>query len=226
MLGSGLGYVQVLDFFDNELLTIQLWERMMRDLNEQGVSGLIIDLRQNGGGSGYLARQMAAYFFDEELPTGNTGRYNQSTGEFFIDPTEQGEMIPPPPDLRYHSPIVMILGPSCASACEFFAYDMTLQQRAQSVGLYPTAGLGGSVEDFNMPEGVTVRITIGRAVDPEGMIHIEGKGVVPGVQLPLDEQTFLAIYRDAVDVELRQAQFMLGGVSSSGLNLTRSLRIH
>lgn len=221
LLDSTVGYVQILDFFDNELLTIQLWERMMGDLTELGIEGLIIDLRLNGGGSGYLARQMAAYFFDEELVTGNTGRYDESTGEFYIDPTEQAEMIPPPPELRYHGPVVMILGPNCASACEFFAYAMTLQERARSVGLYPTAGLGGSVEDFNMPEGVTVRMTIGRAVDPQGEIHIEGQGVVPEVLIPLDGTNFRAIYGDGIDLELRQAVFMLTGSLGSGMNLSR-----
>lgn len=209
LLDSGVGYVRLLDFFDNELLTIQLWERMMRDLNLQGVGGLIIDLRSNGGGSGYLARQMAAYFFDEELVTGNTGRYDETTGDFFFDETEQAMMIPPPDDLRYHGPVVMILGPNCASACEFFAYAMTLQDRAGSVGLYPTAGLGGSVEDFQMPGDITVRMTIGRAVDPDGNIHIEGKGVAPENPVELDEATFLSIYQDGLDVELQQAQRVL-----------------
>lgn len=223
LLESGVGYVQILDFFDNELLTIQLWERMIQDLNELGSEGLIIDLRLNGGGSGYLARQMAAYFFDEELVTGNTGRYDDSINDFYLDETEQAQMIPPPEDLRYHGPVVMILGPNCASACEFFAYAMTLQNRARSIGMYPTAGLGGSVEDFNMPEGITVRMTIGRAVDPDGQIHIEGRGVEPDVQVPLDEDNFYAIYRDGQDIELNQAVFTLTGSTGSGLQLSRSL---
>ena len=68
----GLAYVKIYSFFDNELLTVQLWEQMMQSLNSLGVPGLIIDLRQNGGGSGFLADQMAAYFFNDELVLGNT----------------------------------------------------------------------------------------------------------------------------------------------------------
>ena len=57
-LDNGLGYVKIYSFSDNErLLSVQLWERMMQNLNENGIPGLIIDMRQNGGGgSGFLGR--------------------------------------------------------------------------------------------------------------------------------------------------------------------------
>ena len=43
-----------------------------------------------------------------------------------------------------------------------------------------------------MPENVMVRFTIGRAVDMNGDIHIEGKGVVPTVKVPVDEETLFS----------------------------------
>ena len=52
--------VRITDFFDNERLTIDLWERMIQTVNSQGVPGLVIDMRNNGGGNGWLALQMAA----------------------------------------------------------------------------------------------------------------------------------------------------------------------
>ena len=86
MLDNGNMYVKIYSFFDNELLTIQLWERMIQFMNDNSIPGLIIDMRQNGGGNGFLAAQMAAYFFDEELDLGNTAFYDKSTGQFEIDP--------------------------------------------------------------------------------------------------------------------------------------------
>lgn len=211
ILDSGYGYVQIYSFFDTDVLTIQLWERMIQAMNDNGVTGLIIDMRQNGGGSGWLADQMAAYFFDEELVLGSTGHYDDSTGEFYFDPGDSTSFIPPREDLRYHGDVVVLVGPACASACEFFSYDMTLQDRAQIVGQYPTAGAGGSVEDFLMPESITVRMTIGRAVDADGNIHIEGTGVVPTVQVPVNEENILAQYRDGADAILDAAIKALGG---------------
>jgi C-terminal processing protease CtpA/Prc len=195
---DGYGYAVMSSFFDDEVLTIQLWERMIQDLNATNSPGLIIDMRYNGGGSGFLADQMAAYFFDEELSTGNSGFYDDSTGDFYTDPGDERFLFPPREELRYTGSVAVIVGPSCASACEFFSYAMTLEDRAIVVGQYPSAGLGGSVEDFLMPEMNSVRFTIGRAVDPEGEIHIEGTGVVPTVQVPLTEEIVLASESDPV----------------------------
>jgi hypothetical protein len=70
---------------------------------------------------------------------------------------------------------------------------MTLQDRAAIVGQFPTAGLGGSVDEVKMPEGEIFRFTKGRAVNPDGEIHIEGKGVPPTVQVPVNEETLFSI---------------------------------
>lgn len=192
LLDNGYGYVRIYSFADNDLLTVQLWERMIQVLKGMQAPGLIIDMRQNSGGKGFLADQMAAYFFNEPLRLGNTGYYNEKLGDFFFDPRTEDRFYLPPPDLRYHGKVAVLVGPSCKSACEFFAYDMSIQDRAAIVGQYPTAGLGGSVAEFKMPGGQFVRYTIGRAVDINGEIHIEGKGVAPTVKVPVDETTLFS----------------------------------
>lgn len=189
LLDSGHMYVKIYSFFDNNLLTVQLWERMIQALNDNGIPGLIIDMRQNGGGSGFLADQMAAYFFDEPLILGNTALYDPDLDDFYVDEDRPDRFYLPPENLRYFGEIAVLVGPNCNSACEFFAYDMTVQDRAAIVGQYPTGGLGGSIQDFLMPEGQYVRITIGRALDAEGNIHIEGRGVPPTVRVPVTEET-------------------------------------
>jgi C-terminal processing protease CtpA/Prc len=193
LLDSGYGYVKIYSFFDNNLLTVQLWERMIQSFNDAGVPGLIIDMRQNGGGSGFLADQMAAYFFDEPLVVGNSAIYDEETGDFYTDPNTPSRFYLPPENLRYGGEIAVLVGPSCASACEFFAHDMTVEDRATIVGQYPTGGLGGSIQDFAMPEGQFVRIAVGRNLDTDGNIIIEGTGVVPDVQVPVTLESLMGI---------------------------------
>ncbi len=207
ILDDGIVYARITSFFDTQLLTIQLWERMIRQMNDEGVRGLIIDMRQNGGGSGFLADQMAAYFFQEETVVGRRASYNKDLGAFFFDSRRDSRMYPPSDDLQYRGRVVVLIGPDCASACERFAYNMTIGGRAELVGFYPTAGLGGGVEDFRMPEGVTVRMTVVRSTDVDGNIHIEGTGVAPTLRVPVTREALFA----TTDVLLETARGVLTG---------------
>jgi C-terminal processing protease CtpA/Prc len=194
VLESGYGYVSIYGFLDNSLLTIQLWERMIQQFSDAELPGLIVDMRVNGGGSGFLADQMSAYFVvrdDEVIVVGQRGFYSEELNDFFFDPRGEQRLFLPPDDLRYTGPVAVLVGPGCASACERFAYNLTLDDRAAIIGQYPTAGLGGSVTDFRMPLDITIRITTGRSVDADGNIHIEGTGVEPTVWVPVNEDTLL-----------------------------------
>ncbi len=204
---SGFAYVQIYSFSDNDLLTIQLWERLMGNLNEEGTPALIIDMRQNGGGSGFLAASMAAYFFQETFPLGYTASYDEERGEFYYDPEEVGEFLLAPETLRYDGPIAVLVGPNCASACEFFSYYLTLNGRATIIGHTPTAGLGGSIDRVAMPEGEEFTFTQGRAMDADGHIHIEGQGVAPDVLVPVTMDSLFG----GRDVLLETAVAQLGG---------------
>ncbi len=220
VLPSGYGYISISSFLDNDVLSIQVWERAIKFFNDNSIPGVILDLRVNGGGSGWLADQMAGYFFNEETLVGNTVYYDDSTGEFYMDPGDETFMIPPREDLQYNGSVVVMVGPACASACEFFSYNMTINDRATIVGQYPSDGAGGSVEQFIMPENVTVQMTIGRAVDAEGDIHLEGKGVVPDVKVPVTFETLQRI-ANGEDVILETAVQVVsqpagGGITPSG----------
>lgn len=192
LMDNGVAYAKIYSFNDNDLLTIQLWERLIRTLNEQGALGLVVDMRENGGGSGFLADQMSAYFFNEPLVVGQRGHYSEEAGEFIFDPRSVQRLYLPAEDLRYNGPVAVLVGPDCASACERFSYNLTLEDRAVVVGHYPTAGLGGSVDDFVMPEGVTVRFTAGRSLDTDGNIHIEGLGVAPTMRVPVTQDSLFS----------------------------------
>lgn len=220
ILPSGYAYVKIYSFFDNARLTIDLWERMMRTLNDAGVSGLIIDMRQNGGGSGFLADQMAAYFFDEPHVLGNTGYYDEDLDDFYFDARGEDRFYLPSEDLRYYGDVAVLVGPNCNSACEFFSYVMTIEDRAAIVGQYPTAGLGGSVNQYYMPAGEVLQFTIGRAVNADGEIHIEGIGVIPTVQVPVNEETLFAQGDVILEAAIEYLDAKLGYTAVDGGVLT------
>ena len=185
ILSSGYGYVAIYSFSDNERLTVQLWERMIQTMLDEGAPGLVIDMRKNGGGSGFLADQLGAYFSQEPHILGYSSAYNKSIDGFYLDPRSEDRFILPPEDLRYDGALAVIIAPGCYSACEFFTYNLTIADRAAVIGHYPTGGLGGAVDDFLMPEDMSIRFTVTRAVDPDKKIHIEAQGVAPTVQVPV-----------------------------------------
>ncbi len=192
LLDSGYAYVEIFSFFDNSRLSIELWERMIQTLNEQGIPGLIIDMRHNGGGDGWLAAQMAAYFFDDPVSLYRIETYDKSKGEFYSDPAFEFKFYPPEEQFRYHGQVAVLVGPNCASACEFFSYNMTQQDRAEIIGQYPTAGMGGGIDQVLLPLGVPFQFPKARNLDPQGNIIIEGPGVVPTVKVPVDEETLFS----------------------------------
>jgi C-terminal processing protease CtpA/Prc len=61
-----------------------------------------------------------------------------------------------------------------------------------------------------MPEGIFVQMTTGRAVDANGNIHLEGKGVVPTVKVPVTAET-LQQQANGEDVVLQAAEQALSG---------------
>jgi hypothetical protein len=191
ILDNGYGYAAIYSFFDNDVLTVQLWERMIKLMNDSAVPGLIVDLRSNGGGNGFLADQMAAYFFDNQIDLGTDAAWDESIQDFYVDPNTPELMYPPSEDLRFHGKVAVLVSPNCSSACEFFAYDMTQQDRSLIVGQYPTGGLAGSVKDFNMPGDISVRFPFVRHLDKDGNIILEGVGVVPTVDVPVNVETLL-----------------------------------
>lgn len=216
VLPSGFGYLQINSFLDNDALSIQVWERALQYFNLIEVPGVIIDMRLNTGGSGWLADQMAAYFFEAEVVVGNTAHYDDASGGFYLDPGDEVSLIPPRAALQYAGPVAVLVGPACVSACEFFAYAMTLNDRALIVGQYPTEGAGGSVEQVLMPEGLFFQLTTGRAVDAAGQIHLEGTGVSPSLKVPV---TFETLQRQAngEDVVLAAAEAVLGQPVGAGI---------
>lgn len=202
ILPSGYGYVAIYSFSDFERLTVQLWERVIKTFIEEDVPGVIIDMRNNSGGSGWLADQLGAYFFQEEHILGYSASYNEATDDFYLDPLSEDRFILPPEELRYDGELAVIIAPGCFSACEFFAYNLTIDDRASIVGHYPTGGLGGAVDDFLMPEDMTIRFTVIRAVDADQEIHIEAQGVAPTVTVPV---TFESLFEEG-DLLLKAAE--------------------
>jgi len=184
IIDSGLGYIRIRSFADDANMTTRLWERYIKQMVDNSVPGLIIDLRNNGGGFGSIASDFAGFFFDEEITVYKSSAYNERTGKFEYE--DDPSKIRPAPTY-YEGPIAVLVSPDCVSACEYFSYFLNLGDRAIVVGNYPTAGAAGSVGDgqFDLPGGVSIQFPTGRPETPDGKVLIEGTGVPLDVTVPV-----------------------------------------
>ena len=187
---SGLGYLRVNTFSDDYNLLASSWNHFIQNLQENEIPGLIIDLRNNSGGSGNIANDFAGYFFDQEIPLYEGYYYSDESGNFESDgiPTS----IKPAP-LYYAGPIAVLVSSNCVSACEGFAYALTQQDRSLVVGHYPTAGAFGEVGrgQYSLPGELSMQFPTGRPLSPPGEVVIEGQGVVPDIVVPVTEENVL-----------------------------------
>jgi len=216
ILDNGYGYVRINTFSSEPLLALRLWEQMIDTLNQQNAPGLVIDMRTNSGGYN-LDLVYSGYFFRNEVYVGIDELYFPDLNDFATVPNGD-ESIHLPADGRFYGgPVAVLVSPNCASACEFFSYNMSLNDRAAIVGHYPTAGLGGNITSVFMPDGIGMQFTVGRALNADGGIRLEGIGVVPTVQVPVTEETLFYDGDVILDSAIEHLNDQTGQVSQDNL---------
>lgn len=205
LLPNGYGHIKFYSFFDDVELTLDLWDRAINTLNREEIPGVVLDMRNNEGGSLWLAELAASYFFDKNVALGAFTYYDPESEDFLYNAEDQRIMYPIPSELYYGGKIVVLIGPDCNSACEFFSYAVDQKEETQILGYYASAGLGGAVEPVYMPDGIIFNFTTGRAVDATGKIHIEGIGIQPDLRVPITREAILS----KGDALLRAAEIAL-----------------
>lgn len=121
-LPGDLAYVEVLSFADTT--SAELAEALV-ELQEQGVSGMILDLRNNSGGYLDEAVRMCSLFLDPgQLVVYTEGRRS---------PREEFQTLPMPGEI-YRGPLVVLVNERSASASEIVAGCLQEYGRATVVG--------------------------------------------------------------------------------------------
>jgi retinol-binding protein 3 len=151
---------------------------------------VIIDLRENHGGSPAMVSFIASYFFADR--THLNDMYNRHE-----DTTEQYWSLPYVPGARFaKQPVYVLTSHGTFSGGEEFTYDMQTQKRATIVG--ETTG-GGAHPMSGMPldDHFEIGMPGGRPINPVTKRDWEGTGVEPDVKVKAD---------DALDTALKLAR--------------------
>ena len=147
---------------------------------------LIIDLRENLGGTPMMVQLLASYFFGAEIPVHlndlswrQPGSRSQVVTQWWTVPYLLGK--------RYVDKAVYILtSRRTFSAAEEFTYDLQALKRATVVG--ETTGGGANPGGIRrIADHYTAFIPTGHAINPTTKTNWEGKGIEPDIKVPKED---------------------------------------
>ena len=143
-----------------------------------GTYALILDLRQNHGGSPEGVVVWCSYLLDER-PTHLNDIFHADTGE-----TRQFWALPYVPGTRYtERPVYVLTSGQTFSGGEDFAYTLQALGRATVVG-ETTGGGAHPTRGFPISAAVHIGIPFARSINPVTGTNWQGTGVVPDVAVP------------------------------------------
>ena len=169
-LKPGYGYIRLSNFTGtttNELL--KALEKMEKA--EVPLKGLVLDLRNNGGGLLNQSIKVADLFLDDGTILSIKGRNNKNTKVFNATPSS----------VKRNYPMVVLINGGSASASEIVAGALQDHKRALILG---TTSFGkGSVQTVEtLRDGSGLKLTIARYYTPNDR-SIQAKGIQPDIFL-------------------------------------------
>lgn len=162
------------------------------------VKGVIIDIRNNGGGNLSNAGRIAGRFADRKRLTYLTYYKNGPGHDDFYDEPIEEYIEPDGPRQFTDKPVIVLTNRRCYSAANFFIQQMRVLPNVTILG--DTSGGGGGLPIFSeLPNGWRYRFSTTLTTDPDGF-NIE-HGIPPDVQVDLDPDD----EAEGVDTALEEA---------------------
>lgn len=172
MLKDEIGYISVLEFDE---VTVAQFENAINKLEEQGMKGLIVDLRDNPGG---LYTSVIA-MLDRMLPKGLLVYTEDKSGmkdeRYAVD------------DEEFTLPLAVLVNGYSASASEIFAGAIQDYKKGTIVG---TQSYGKGIVQSIFPlesDNTAIKLTVSAYYTPNGR-NIHGTGITPDVEVELNEE--------------------------------------
>jgi carboxyl-terminal processing protease len=166
-LPNRIGYIELTGFgpeIERE------FEYAVQYLMDTGTRGLILDLRNNGGGFVSTVAQVASFFFDEEV---DLGEFITRQGRSTRRKTQRQRAF-------YREPLIVLVSARSASGSEIFAAAMQERKRATILSTNPTTCgcLLGVSRTIKLLDGGKLNISDTDFRTAMGR-RIEGSGVKP-----------------------------------------------
>jgi carboxyl-terminal processing protease len=168
-LEPGFAYIRISNFQTNTAEDLRKSLEKLKQENNNGLSGLILDLRNNPGGILNAAVGVSDLFLDSGLIVYTEGRIKDSKMTFNAKPM----------DMIKDAPIIVLVNGGSASASEIVAGALQDHDRAIIMG-EQTFGKGSVQTILPMNEEAALKLTTARYYTPSGR-SIQASGIKPDI---------------------------------------------
>jgi C-terminal peptidase prc len=154
-----------------------------------GVRGLVLDLRNNGGGEAEAMTEIASAF----LPVGSRlGQFIDRTGRVADEPQTRAAMLFAPETIRrFNAPVIVLTSERTSSAAEIFTAALKDARRAAIIG-GPTCGCVLAIRHQHaLPDGGELDVSE-MDYKTEGGTRLEGVGIIPDETVKLNRKDLQA----------------------------------
>jgi len=178
-LPSGFAYIRFSSF------SMSLRGRVLDAIREnKSAPGMIIDLRNNGGGAAFLVEEIADQLLSEPTEVGTlVTRTGQPVRLFGFAVEKLKRTLDGSPD-AYTKPVVVLINAGSASASELLAGWFQDIGRVKVIGQRSCGCLQGFLGYASVPGGGELAYSEIGMVSTKGH-RIEREGVVPDIEIPL-----------------------------------------
>ena len=170
MLEDNLGYIAVSEF---DSVTYDQYQQALEDLQNQGMQGLIVDLRNNPGGNLSTVCDMLDLMLPEGLIV-----YTEDKDGNRQEMTSDDEH-------QFNLPMTVLMNGNSASASEIYAGAIQDYGLGKIVGTQ-SYGKGVVQQIFDLKDGTCVKLTIAEYFTPNGR-NINGEGITPDVEVEYEK---------------------------------------
>ena len=179
MLGNNIGYIQITVFGET---TATDFHNQLSTLMAQNPVGIVLDMRDNGGGYLDTGIAVASEFIDHGVVVTEQYGANSNTPNIPHPATTGG--------LATNIPLVVLVNENTASASEIVSGAIQEDGRGKLVGV-TTYGKGTVQDWYPLSDGGTARITIARWLLPNGD-SVDKKGLTPDVVVQMTQADYNA----------------------------------
>lgn len=169
VLEEDIGYIKIRQFQER---TAKDLGKTLKELDEQGIDSLVLDLRNNPGGLLSSAIDVAGYF----LPRGQLVVYTKGRSGGRIEYRTRTIS-------TFKKPMVVLVNQGSASASEIVAGAIKDWKRGIILGTQ-TFGKGSVQSVIPLSDGSGLRLTTARYYTPNG-ISIQNTGITPDIEVKL-----------------------------------------